>query len=125
MTRHALRGFASPRRRPPVSFSPYGFLRPPRRHEEEQQRFIEQLRDQPQLRREYRVSLLVQIGVVGALCVACLALVVQSAVMVHRMQVPALASLGWFLPACVGLLALLVLRRLLRLVADYRSLSDR
>jgi hypothetical protein len=108
-----------------VAFGPYGFLRPPRRHEEEQRRFLERLRDEPKLRREYRASLAVQMGVVGALLLACIVLVVQSALLLRSLRAPSLAPFAWIVPAFVGLLALLVLRRFLRLLADYRRMSDR
>jgi hypothetical protein len=119
------RGFADTRRRPPVTFGPYGFLRPPRRHEEEQRRFLERVRDEPKLRREYRASLAVQMGVVGALLLACAVLVVQSALLLRSLRTPSLAPLAWMLPGFVALLALVVLRRFLRLLADYRRMSDR
>ena len=116
------RGFSSMRRRQPIGV--WSFLRPPRRHEEEQGLFLERLRDDPKLRREHRASLAVQLGVVGALLVACSVFFVQSAVLVRRLNVPALSALGWFIPAIVGVLALMVLRRFLRLLSDYRSMRD-
>lgn len=119
------RGLAAVRRRPPVAFGPYGFLRPPRRHEEEQRRFLERIREEPKLRREYRASLAVQMGVVGALLLACIVLVVQSALLLRSLRAPSLAPFAWIVPAFVALLALLVLRRFLRLLADYRRMSDR
>jgi hypothetical protein len=108
-----------------VAFGPYGFLRPPRRHEEEQRQFLERLREEPRLRREYRASLAVQMAVVGALLLACLVLIVQSILLLRSLASPSLAALAWIVPSFVGLLALLVLRRFLRLVADYRRMSDR
>jgi hypothetical protein len=125
LNRPTRRGFASSRRRAPVTFGAYGFLRPPRRHEEEQQRFIERLREEPLLRREYRASLGVQMAVVGALLLACIGLVVQSALMVRSMRSPAVASMGWLIPCTVGLLTLLVFRRFMRLVSDFRHLDPR
>jgi hypothetical protein len=117
------RGFiASRRRHTPLALgASYGFLRPPRRSEEDEERFRERLRNEPQLRREYRSSILVQLTVVGALFLACLALIVQALVMVRRFQ----GSLGWMLPVGVGFLALLVLRRFLRLVSEYRRVDWR
>jgi hypothetical protein len=96
-------------------------LRPPRRSEADEEHFQERLRNEPQLRREYRSSILVQLTVVGALFLACLALVVQALVMVRHFQ----GSLGWMLPVGVGLLALLVLQRFLRLVSEYRRIDRR
>lgn len=114
------RQFGSRRRHAPLGFgATYGFLRPPRRSEEDEQRFLERLRSEPHLRREYRGSVLLQLTVVGALLLACLALAVQALVMVRRIP----ASLGWMLPVGVGFLALLVLRRFLRLVAEYRRIG--
>ena len=116
------RGFSSMRRRQPIGV--WSFLRPPRRHEEDQQLFLQRLRDEPNLRREHRASLAVQLVVVGALLVACVAFFVQTAVLVRRLNVPALSALGWFIPAVVGCFALMVLRRFLRLLSDYRSMRD-
>jgi len=111
---------APSRRRPPIGT--LSFLRPPRRHEEEQRLFLERVRQEPRLRREYRGSLLFQMLVVGALLLALLVLLVQAAIAVRMVQSPALAPLRWFLPGVVGVLALLVLRRFLRLLSDYRSM---
>ena len=119
------RGFSSSRRRPPVTFGTFGFLRPPRRHEKDQRLFMERVRQEPNLRREYRASLVIQLVVVGALLLACVVLVLQSAIMLRQVRVPAADSFGWLIPAVVGMLALAVLRRFLRILSDYRSLRDR
>lgn len=117
------RSFDSARRRGPVTpVGSIGFLRPSRRHEEEQRRFLEHVRDEPRLRREYSASLMVQLVVVGALLLACAALVVQSALLMRQLRVESLAFLAWMVPLVVSFLALAVLRRFLRILSDYRSL---
>lgn len=119
------RPFGSRPRRTPISLgASYGFLRPARRHEEEQARFRERLRDEPALRREYRTSLLIQLTVVGALTLAVFGFLVQVITLVHRVRMPAVQQMGWVLPVAVGFLGLLVLRRFLRLWGDYRALRD-
>lgn len=116
---------SSRRRRAPIGLgASYGFLRPARRHEEEQQQFLERLRSEPQLRREYRSSLIIQLTVVGALTAAVGGLLVQMIVLVRRVQLPAAQQVGWVLPVAVGFLGLLVLRRFLRLWADYRAMGN-
>lgn len=116
--------FGSRRRRPLAGLgASYGFLRPPRRHEEDQRLFLEHVRSEPRLRREYRTSLLVQLVVVGALLVTVIGLGLQAAVLVRRLRIPGAASLGWFVPAVVAFLALAVLRRFLRLWSDWRQMG--
>jgi hypothetical protein len=119
MERHGMR----PRRRhaPLAPGARYGFLQPPRRGADDEE-FQSRLRADPALRRQYRNMLLVQMTVVGALLLACATLVVQAIVMVRRVAV--VTSMGWVLPVGVGLLALLVLRRFLRLLHDYRELGS-
>ncbi len=120
------RAFGSRRRRAPLGFgASYGFLRPPRRQEEDQELFRERLRTEPELRREYRTSLAVQLTVVGALLAAVVAFVVQMIVLVRRAPVALVGNMGWTLPVLIGLLALLVLRRFLRLLADYRGMGPK
>ena len=120
------RPFASRRRRPSVGMgSNYGFLRPPRRHEEEQRRFLDRLRTEPELRREYRTSLLFQLVIVGVLVAAILGLVVQTLAFLRGMHSATAARGLWAIPAVAGLLALLALRRFLALLAAYRGLRDR
>lgn len=98
----------------------YSFLRPPLLREDDD-RFRERLRTEPGFRRQVRATLLVQLTVVGALFLASLTLVVQALVLLRRMGNA--SSGAWVLPVAVGFLALLVLRRFLRLVADFRSLD--
>ena len=120
------RPFGSRRRRAPLAFgASYGFLRPPRRQEEDQELFLERLRNEPELRREYRTSLAVQLTVVGALFVAVVAFVVQMIVLVHRAPGALVGSMGWALPILIGCLALLVLRRFLRLLSDYKRMGSK
>ena len=119
------RPLQSRRRRSPATLGvSFGFLRPPRRHEEEQERFVERLRNEPELRREYRSSLIIQLTVVGALTLAVFGFLIQAIVVVRRLHQPAVQQMGWVLPVLVGCLGLLVLRRFLRLWADYRALHD-
>src|SRR5262249_51363467 len=119
------RGFVSKRRRAPMLLgASYGFLRPPRRHEDELENLVNRLREDAGLRREYRTSLAVQLTVVGALLVAVLGLVIETIVVVRRARVGFLGASGWMLPVVVGFLALLVARRFLRLWDDYRRLGD-
>jgi len=101
----------------------YGFLRPTRRHEEEERRFLERLREEPGLRREYRTSVLVQMVVVAVLAAAMIGLGVQSSVLLQRLRSSAIGSIAWAIPALAGLLALVILRRFLRLLADFRRLG--
>lgn len=112
----------SKRRRPRRSarVSPYGFLRPPRRHEEDLQQLLERAEHQPGLLRAHRASLLAQAIVVGTLLVTCIGLAVQSFLLMRRMRTPGMETIGWLLPALVAGFALLILRRLLRIVSDYR-----
>src|SRR5262245_47561019 len=119
------RGFGSRRPRTPLGLgTPYGFLRPPRRQEEEMRRFLERVRNEPELRREYRTSLIVQIIVVGVLLAAMLFFVVQSCLFLRSLAPGQFGSLRWGLPALAGLLAAAVARRFLRLLADYRGLRS-
>ena len=120
------RPYGSRRRRPSVGMgSNYGFLRPTRRHEEEERRFQDRVRTEPELRREYRTSLLFQLAVVGVLVAAILGLVVQSFAFLRALPDASTARGLWAIPAVAALLALLALRRFLALVAAYRRLRDR
>jgi len=119
------RSLASRRRRGPLlPGASFGFLRPPRRHEEEQERFIERLREDATLRREYRTSLAIQLTVVGALLLAVIGLVVQAIVVLQRTRFAAAGRIGWTLPLLVAFLASLVARRFLRLWSDYRRIGE-
>ena len=116
--------YVSRRSRPLVGLgATYGFLRPTRRHEEEAQRFLERLREEPQLRREYRFSLAVQMAVVGILLAAMIGLGAQSIVLLQRLRASVVGPIAWAIPTLAGLLALLIVRRFLRLLADYRRMG--
>jgi hypothetical protein len=116
--------FASRRRRSALDLGAnYGFLRPTRRHEEEQKRLLERTAGTPAMRREYRMSLIVQMVVVALLFAAMLALLVQSYLLVRKFHDPRLAPLGWMVPALAALLGVVIGRRFLRLLNDYRRLS--
>lgn len=118
-----MRRFESRRRRSALDLgASYGFLRPTRRHEEEQRRLQQRLHDEPNLRREYRTSLVVQMVVVALLFAAMLALCVQSFLLVRKLHDPRLAPLGWMVPVLAALLGVVVGRRFLRLLSDYRGL---
>jgi hypothetical protein len=117
------RTFHSRRRRAPLALgSSFGFLRPSRRHEEDQEEFLQRLREEPELRREYRASLAVQLTVVGVLMLAVFGLVIQSTVVLRKLRIPGGPNIGWLLPFLVGCLGLLVFRRFLRLWSDYRRM---
>ena len=117
------RPFASRRRRPSVGIgSNYGFLRPTRRHEEEQRRFLERLRIEPELRREYRTSLLIQLTMVGILVAALFGLAVQSFAFLRGVHSATTARALWGIPVVATLLGLVALRRFLALLADYRRM---
>ncbi len=109
-----------PRRRRNATGGTYGFLRPSRRNEEDLQRLLERADRDPGLLRAHRASLMAQAIVVGALFAACVALAVQSFVLLRRMRSPGMEAMGWMLPALIAAFALLILRRLLRVVSDYR-----
>lgn len=118
------RRFVSRRSRPLAGFgSTYGFLRPTSRHQEEERRFLERLREEPRLRREYRTSLALQLAVVGILLLAMLGLGVQSIVLLQKLKTSAVGPIAWAIPSLAGLLALVILRRFLRLLSDYRRMG--
>jgi len=75
------------------------------------------------LRREYRTSVLVQMVVVAVLAAAMIGLGVQSFVLLQRLRASAIGPVAWGIPALAGLLALVILRRFLRLLADFRRLG--
>jgi hypothetical protein len=117
------RGMHSRRRRAGLeSGSIYGFLRPPVRHEEEQRQFLDRLCREPALRREYRLSLLIQMVVVILLLAAMCGLVAQSFVLLRKLDRPDLSKLSWMVPMAAALLGLIVGRRFLRLLGQYRRL---
>lgn len=118
------RRFGSRRRREPLRFgTQWGFLQPPRRPAVDEDAFRARLRSDPAMNRQYRSALLVQLTLVGILFLACLTLVVQAVVMVRRIALPG-GSPGWVIPLGVGFLALLVLRRFLRLLSEYRDFDS-
>jgi O-antigen/teichoic acid export membrane protein len=122
---HSRRSFASRRRHTPLRFgATYGFLRPARRSEEETQRFLARLRAEPELQREVRASLVLQLVVVGILLAAMIGFVVQAALLLRRFPNTANSPLRWLLPAVAVLLAWAVARRFLRVLHDYRSLRE-
>jgi hypothetical protein len=86
------------------------------------ERFRSRLRGEPELRREYRITLALQLAVVGALFGALIVLVVQSFLLLRSTPAARAAGLHWGVPAVAGFLSLAVLRRMRRLVADYRDL---
>jgi hypothetical protein len=102
----------------------YGFLRPTHRHEEEQQRFLKRLRTEPELRREYRTSLLIQLTIVGILVAAIVGLIVQSLVFMRGLHAASTVKALWGIPAVASLLALVATRRFLALLAAYRRMRD-
>ena len=116
--------FVSRRSRPLAGLgASYGFLRPTRRHEEEERRFLDRLREEPRLRREYRTSLAVQMVVVGILLAAVTGLTVQSLVLLRALRASVIGPIAWAIPTLTGLLTLVVLRRFLRLLADFRRMG--
>jgi hypothetical protein len=102
----------------------YGFLRTTRRHEEEQRRFLDRLRTEPELRREYRTSLLIQVIIVGILVAAILGLIVQSLAFLRGLHAATAARALWAIPAVAALLAVIAARRFLALLANYRHMRD-
>jgi len=114
------RRFDRMRRRQPVA--QWGFLRPHNRHLDEEERLQEHIRDHPRLQREYRQSLILQLGVLGLLTGSCVVLLVQSIRILTGLTIPAnYAPLAWGLPLFIGLLGMTALRRFLRVLSEYRS----
>jgi len=113
------RRFERLRRRQPVA--QWGFLRPHNRQLEEEDRLRDHIRSHPRLEREYRSSLLLQLGILGLLLASCAILLVQSVRILTQVTLPAnYAPLGWVLPVFIGLLAMTALRRFLRVLSEYR-----
>ncbi len=99
------RRFEGMRRRQPVT--QWGFLRPHKRQAEEELRMQEHLREHPALHKEYRRSLMLQLGVVGALTASCGVLVIESVRLLrHLSTANAFGTLAWVLPFFVGFLGL-------------------
>jgi hypothetical protein len=61
--------------------------------------------------------------VVGILFAAMIGLGVQSFVLLQRLRSSAVGPVAWAIPALAGLLALVILRRFLRLLGDYRRMG--
>jgi hypothetical protein len=113
------RRFDHMRRRQPVA--QWGFLRPHHRQAQGEKDRLEHLRDHPELRREYGSSLVLQLGVLALLTLACVVLLLQSLHMLTSMDLPGnYAPLAWILPLFVAFLGLAALRRFLRVLAEYR-----
>lgn len=124
MTRVPHRRFTSRRARPLAGLgATYGFLRPTPRQVEDQQRFRERLREDPRMRREVRTSLALQLVVVGILFLALIVLGVQSISLLKSLRTSAVGPVAWAIPALAGMLALVVLRRFLRVLSEYRDLG--
>ena len=113
------RRFDRMRRRQPVA--QWGFLRPQQRQAESEKERLDHLRQNPELKREYGSSLLLQLGILALLTLSCIVLLVQSLHMLTSMDLPGhLAPLAWILPLFVAFLGFAVLRRFLRVLAEYR-----
>jgi len=124
MTPSPRRRFTSRRARPLAGLgATYGFLRPAPRHAEDEKRLRERLREDPRMRREVRTSLVLQLVVVGTLFLALIVLGVQSIGLLKSLRTSAVGPVAWALPALAGLLALVVLRRFLRVLSEYRNLG--
>ena len=81
----------------------------------------EHLREHPELQKEYRSSLVLQLGVLGALSLSCLVLVFQSIrLLQHFSTTNSFGGLAWVLPFFVGFLGLSALRRFLKVLDEYR-----
>ena len=113
------RRFDGMRRRQPVA--QWGFLRPHKRQVEDEDRLREHLRENPGLQKEYRSSLMLQLGIIGALTVSCIVLLFQSIRVLNVLSTPsAYGALSWALPMLVGFLGLAALRRFLNVLVEYR-----
>ncbi|UCE03275.1 MAG: hypothetical protein JSW67_03550 [Candidatus Latescibacterota bacterium] len=121
MARRPRSRFDRARRR--QALTTWSFLRP-QEPDEDRERLHERLRGMPELRREYRHSLALQLGIVGALLLSCVVLLVQSFLMLRSFEkIPSLAGLAWVVPALVAALGYLALRRFLRVLGEYRRLK--
>jgi hypothetical protein len=118
------RRFRSRRSRPLAGFgASFGFLRPAHRQLEDERHFRQRLRDDPRMRREVRTSLTLQLVVIGFLFAALVFLGVQSVSLLKSLRTSAVGPVAWAIPALAGLLALVVLRRFLRVVSEFRLLD--
>jgi ABC-type Fe3+ transport system permease subunit len=121
MARRQRSRFDRARRR--QALTTWSFMRPQAR-EAESERLHERLQEMPELRREYRQSLALQLGIIGALVLSCVVLLVQSMLMIRSFEkVPAIAGLAWAVPAIVAAIGYLALRRFLRVLGEYRRLG--
>lgn len=124
MSRRPRSRFERARRRD--ALTPWSFLRPVQRSEEDQTSFHARLRETPALRREYRSSLVMQLVILGILVLSCALLLGQSLLLVQRLErVPSLGGLAWLIPTLVAGLGLLALRRFLRVFSEFRKLGNR
>jgi hypothetical protein len=80
------------------------------------------MRTEPELRREVRASLALQLVIVGVLLAALGGLLVQLFVLLRDLPVAASPALRWGLPAVVVLLGWIVARRFFRVWRDYRQM---
>ena len=116
--------FGRARRRTPLAT--WSFLRPAPRAESDRDEFLENLRDQPLLRREYRSSLVFQLCIIGALVLSCAVLCIQSLWLLRHWRGPSeLGTIVWLFPAVIAALGLVALRRFLRVLTDLRHLGTR
>lgn len=117
------RRFERMRRRQPVA--QWGFLRPHQRQAEGEKQLLDHLRAHPELQREYRSSLILQLTVLGLLTLSCAVLMLQSVRLLTSLPLPAhYAPLAWILPLIVAFLGFAALRRFLRVLAEYRRFRD-
>jgi hypothetical protein len=66
---------------------------------------------------------MVQLGVMGALLISCVVLLAQTFWLLRRFErIPSLAALGWVIPILIAALGLMVMRRFLRVLSEYRRL---
>ncbi len=123
MSRRPRSRFERARRRPPLT--PWSFLRPAARSEDDPDSLRARLRETPALRREYRSSLMLQMTVIGVLVLSCAVLLIQSIGLLRKLEaVPSLAALAWLIPTLVAGLGLLALRRFLRVLSEFRKLGN-
>jgi hypothetical protein len=102
--------------------STYGFLRPSRRSEEEGRAFLERVRSEPELLREVRTSMALQLVIVGLLLAALVGLLVQSFLLIRGTPQALNPMLRWGLPAVILMLTWMVARRFFRVLRDYQRL---
>jgi len=114
--------FGRTRRRTPLLT--WSFLRPAARAEWDHEEFLENLRTQPRLRREFRSSLVFQLCVIGALGLSCAVLCIQSLWLLRHWRGPSeFGVVVWLFPAVIAALGLVALRRFLYVLSDFRRLN--